>query len=235
MFGPHPTSGIDGRTRLELPCILTVPYVNEQVGNVEASEPIAQLERLLEQRNVLGKVDVGISQSLRDQRAAKDQSAADDITAKHMATQVVAGLPEGIGEREHARVGKSGHVGLARHDRRDLMAEPARSVPIVVVPVGDDLTPGVPAGDVTLFSDARPFGKMNVADAFLTFEEVADRFGAVVNDDELFVRVVLVEETTKGNANERTSIGGRHDARDERRRVFRTGGPRPLSNRTRGR
>jgi hypothetical protein len=69
-------------------------------------------------------------------------------------------------------------------ERRRLDAELPRRVP-VVVPVGDHLAQCVLAGEVALGADGEPPVETDVANTRVVRQEIGDRVGAVVHDDQL--------------------------------------------------
>src|SRR5437588_8860161 len=68
------------------------------------------------------------------------------------------------------------------------------SLPIVVIPVSYDGAPCLFAGQVALRTDRRLFAQMDVANALIGRNQVANGVGAIVNDDQLFVGIFLAQE-----------------------------------------
>ena len=79
----------------------------------------------------------------------------------------------------------------------------------------DDLAVRRRAGAVALGADRGARRLPQVADARIGRHQVGDRVRAVVEDDQLLVRVVLREEQTDRLRHEVPPVGGGHDAGDE--------------------
>jgi hypothetical protein len=75
--------------------------------------------------------------------------------------------------------------------RADLGADPARSIPVIVVPVDDDVAACQAAQGVALGSERGALGLTNVADARVLGYELPHVVASVVQDDELDVGDVL--------------------------------------------
>src|SRR5262249_26462385 len=71
-------------------------------------------------------------------------------------------------------------------------------------------------GDVPFLADRRPLVQLGVADVRGRGRQIADLIRAVVDDDQLLVRVVLAVEVPDGLGYERPSVVRRHDAGHER-------------------
>ena len=85
-------------------------------------------------------------------------------------------------------------VEIVLEELRDLVGEPPGGVPIVVVPVENDVARGALAGEIALGADGVSAVEPDVADLWIVGDEVAHTVGAVVNDEKFFVSVVLAEE-----------------------------------------
>src|SRR6478609_5219560 len=76
-------------------------------------------------------------------------------------------------------------VAVTRQECLHLVGEPGRSVPVVVVPVRNEVAGGMLAGDIPLAADGAAGGGANVADPIVGGYQVLDGLVAVVDDDEL--------------------------------------------------
>jgi hypothetical protein len=103
-----------------------------------------------------------------------------------------------------------------RAPRLDLPAQPRRRVPVVVVPVRDQLAARLGARQVALGPDRAAAVDPQVADPRVRGDQIAHRRLAVVDDHQLGIREVLAQEVADRLRHPRRAIAGRHDARHQR-------------------
>src|SRR5436309_8874661 len=112
----------------------------------------------------------------------------------NVADMVTAG-PEARGPQvEQEAVNDSGEVGALIHQIRDLTSNAGRPVPVVVVPLQNDVSAGELAGKVALGADRRPLSWTDVLDGGAGGKLALDGVRAVVDDHQLAVRIVLGQE-----------------------------------------
>ena len=88
--------------------------------------------------------------------------------------------------------------------------------PVVVIPVGDQLSVAHLAGQVALCTDGQPLCEMHVVDALIVRYEVGDGVLSIVDDDELARWIILAQKVPDGLAHKSPPIAGRHDATHQR-------------------
>ena len=120
------------------------------------------------------------------------------------------------GQFEHKRVFQAGEVGLSCEHRCDLTAQPARRVPVVIVPVRDDGAARLRAGAISLFANRCARRQPHVARPGSLFDKVAHRIVAIVDDDQFSRGIVLRIERFERKRQETPPIERRHDARNQR-------------------
>ena len=77
-----------------------------------------------------------------------------DVADERAAVEVPGEGPELVGrDVVDGRGGEAGDVGFVRDDRGELLAQAGRTVPVVIVPVRDDLAARVLACDLALRAD----------------------------------------------------------------------------------
>src|SRR6266702_929072 len=89
-------------------------------------------------------------------------------------------------------------------------------MPIVVIPMGDEVTPRLLTGQVALFTNRRSVRQPDIAYAVVWRDQLLDRIRAVVHDDQLSGGIVLAQKIFDRPRHEGPPIIGRHDAGDER-------------------
>jgi len=97
-----------------------------------------------------------------------------------------------------------------------LIAKAPAGAPVVVVPVDAQAAVGLLTGKVPFCADRPSLGYGDVADTWIDREQVRQPVGAIVDDDQLTVRVVLQKPVPDRPGNQVAAIVGRHDAGDER-------------------
>src|SRR5262249_31035247 len=85
-------------------------------------------------------------------------------------------------------------------------------IPVVVVPVDDKLAASLFAGVVSLGTDLLFLIESKVANSFVVRKQVSNRIGAIINNYQLGIRIILAQETTDRLRHEAAAIAGRHDA-----------------------
>jgi hypothetical protein len=86
------------------------------------------------------------------------------------------------------------HIEIAAFQGFDLVAQAPRSVPIVVVPVNDDVALGNFTRKVSFGAKPQPTWQRYVFDLRMGRDDVLDAVRSVVDDHEFLVGVVLREE-----------------------------------------
>ena len=109
----------------------------------------------------------------------------------------------------------TGDVALLCEEGGDLLGEAAGTVPVVVVPVSDEIARAISQARLRLAPRSCDW-ETGVANSGRTLEEIADGIGAVVDDDEFFPGIALSLKTGEGEVDEAAAIVGGHDAGDER-------------------
>src|SRR5262249_50227379 len=109
-----------------------------------------------------------------------------NVARKKLPVQFGLYSPERAFRRlQHKGALQSRDLRLSCDDRRRLVTQPVRRIPIVVIPVGDDLAPRLGASQIALGPDRETRGGREVADAGQILGQIADAVFAVVYDDQL--------------------------------------------------
>jgi hypothetical protein len=140
-----------------------MPHIdkNTWIGQADQTPPAAH--RLMDQRCVFRQIDLRVSKPLVQQCFSIYQRASVDIADEHPPMQLRASRPESAaGQFQHKSVLQAGQVGLIRQDRRYLVAQPIRSIPIIIISVRGDLTARFPAGQIALAADGHSCGKTQI-------------------------------------------------------------------------
>jgi hypothetical protein len=95
------------------------------------------------------------------------------------------------------------------------------AIQFVVIPVSDDVTFGLLTGAIPFGSNGMLVVQAQIADARVSGDQVRDRICAVVDDDQLPVRIVLTQEVPDRLRHETAAVVRGHDAGDEREIVHR--------------
>jgi hypothetical protein len=99
--------------------------------------------------------------------------------------------------------------------RIDLIAQAMRRMPIVIVPVRDDLAARGFTRPIALRPNRDFLVQADIANAIIARNEIADRVSAVVDDDQFLGLVILPQEVFNRTRDELAAIVRRHDAGDE--------------------
>jgi hypothetical protein len=94
-------------------------------------------------------------------------------------------------------------------------------MPVVVVPVHDQVAAGQPDALVSLGAQRETLGETDVPDLRLLGNQVRDIIVAVVQDDQFFVGIILAQEVSDRPRDKLPSVVCRHDAGDQGRAVHR--------------
>ena len=113
-------------------------------------------------------------------------------------------------------------IGTGTLQRVDLCAKPPWGVPIVVVPVRNELAGRVLAGEVTLGPDRPTTLEPDVTKPGVVGDEIADRIGTVIDNNQFLIGIILAKEIADCLGDKRPAVAGRHNTRDQRQ-AFRTG------------
>ena len=85
-------------------------------------------------------------------------------------------------------------------------------MPVIIVPMSDNVTSCLLTGQIALASDRQPIRYMVIADAFICWHQIANSVAPIVDDDQLFVGIILAQKVLNGVLDEGTTITGWHDA-----------------------
>ena len=107
---------------------------------------------------------------------------------------------------------------VACAQRLDLLRYTVGRVPVVVVPVNDELAVSRSAGDIAFRADVLFSGQPNERNRGSSGRKRRDSCRAVVDDDELQIRIVLSKKTTHRVRHKMKPVARGHDAGDQRRR-----------------
>jgi hypothetical protein len=99
--------------------------------------------------------------------------------------------------------------------RIDLIAQTLRRMPVVVVPVRDDVAARGLARPIALRPDRDLLIQAEIANTIILRDEIADRVGAIVDDDQFLGLVILPQEVFNRARDELAAVVRRHDAGDE--------------------
>ena len=111
------------------------------------------LERVMQQVSILGQIDLRVTQSLVQQLFSIDQSSAMNIANEELLVQPgICGPEFACGQFENISIFQTGDVCLAGDNRRHLITQPVRGIPIIVIPVCDELALGVLTREIALGS-----------------------------------------------------------------------------------
>src|SRR5262249_9719490 len=107
---------------------------------------------------------------------------------------------------------KTAQVEAFMEKRRYLIRQPLRRAPVVVVPVHDDLTAGLVAGQISLRAYALGPRYTGVVNPRVFRHQIIDWIDTIVDHDQLARRIVLPQETLNRGGQKQAPICGRHDA-----------------------
>ena len=138
-----------------------------------------------------------------------------DVADEHSAVNSLARAPETPGGQfEHKRIFKTGEFSLAREQRRDLTTQPARRVPVVIVPVRDDSAARFLAGSISLFANRSARRQPHVTRLWSPFDKIAHRIITIVDDDQfsggIVLRIERLERKAAGSCR-RLNVGIMHE------------------------
>lgn len=192
----------------------------------------ARRPALPEEAQVLADGDVGEGVALPEAARVAERGA---VHPRPRAGGIDIAPGQARGGGVEVDLGQAGDVGVAGRQRRHLRLDPRRRHPVVVVPVHDHLGAGRLAGEVALGAERELAIEAQVADALVDGQELADRPLAVVDDDELPLRVALAQEMAERARHQLGAIAGGHDAGHPRRGAPGAGGARRRARRQAGR
>ena len=93
----------------------------------------------------------------------------------------------------------------------DLIADSPVRVPIIVVPVQDDLPLRRLAGEVTLFSESDRLVQPEIPNHCNSWNQILDNVRTVIHYDELASRIILAQKILDGSGHERSAVTCRHN------------------------
>lgn len=111
---------------------------------------------------------------------------------------------------------QTAHVRVFAPQSIDLIRDAMRRGPVIIVPVHDKAAATPPDAFIAFEAEALLLCVAGIADARVVRDEVDDGVGAVVENDELALGIVLREEGADGARHKGTPIRGGHDAGNER-------------------
>src|SRR5207244_8742579 len=100
-----------------------------------------------------------------------------------------------VGLLQDEPVLEPGDVRVTAQDGSRLALETVRAIPVVVVPMGDELPARFGTGAVALRADRQSPFDAEVAHGRLVPDQVGDRIASVVDDDQLAVAIRPLAET----------------------------------------
>ena len=181
------------------PAVRAVAHVQEAAVGGHLGQPRPTAHGALEERRVLGEPAQRVAHPLLPQPPRKHERAAAGVVREQAAMQLGARRPEAPGlEIEGERPAQGADVRLAGQQRLELRGQPVGTVPVVVVPLGDDRAPRGRAPAVALGSYALAALQAQVPDAVIGRQPARQLRRAVVDDHELAMRVVLALEVPDG-------------------------------------
>jgi len=98
----------------------------------------------------------------------------------------------------------------------DLIRKASRIVPVVVVEMGDDFSPGLLAAEIPLNSCAVFLIETEIADSFIIWNETLGAFLSVVGDHHFLVRIRLTQKAMDRQGQESAPVVRRTNHRHER-------------------
>src|SRR5207248_10308736 len=107
-------------------------------------------------------------------------------------------------------------LAMAIAQSSDLTRDSIGRIPIVVIPMHDEFTAGLLAGEVALCPDGHFAIETKVANAFALRHAIHHRLRAVVNHQQLEVWIVLPQKATDRLRHKRAAVVSGHDASDQR-------------------
>src|SRR5262245_43112663 len=94
-------------------------------------------------------------------------------------------------------------------------------MPIVIIPVRNDLSSRLLARQITLCANGGPTVLPQVVNVWISGDEIRDRVSAIVNDNQLLRLIVLTQEVGDGLRHKGATVIGGHNAADQRSGVGR--------------
>ena len=165
-----------------------------------------------DERSVLPNVAVG-ERVLGPGRTAIEQGAASQPRALVGRVAIQPGLA--LVEMVEKQITRAAHVGAGRRQSSHLDVQAMGRVPVVVVPMGDQLTPTQFAGQVAFRTHGKPLFETHVTDTLIVGDEVGDGILAVVHNDEFSRWIILPQKVPDGLADKAPSVAGWHYAANE--------------------
>ena len=142
--------------------------------------------RAEEERRVLGQRGGRVLGELSPHLARERERAAVHVLAEQSTVERIADRPESPGlELEEGDGSEARDVGPSRDQRAELRRQPAWRVPVVVVPLHEEVTLGLCAGQIALRTDALAPRAADVPDPRVIGHQLRQAVLAVVDDDQL--------------------------------------------------
>ena len=126
-------------------------------------------------------------------------------------------LPTGV-EKQHAI--ETANIDIGGKERLDLKAQALRRVPIVVIPMGDNVAVRLLTSPVPFGADGLSAMMAQIADSWVNGNKVGDRILAIVEDHKFFVRIILSQKQPDRLRHEAPTVRRWHDARNEWHQTF---------------
>src|SRR2546423_15429190 len=105
---------------------------------------------------------------------------------------------------------------MAIAQRSDLTRDSIGRIPIIVIPMHDEFTAGLLAGEVALGPDGHFPIETEIANAFALRHAISHLLRAVVNHQELEIWINLPQKATNRLRHKRATVVSGHDASDQR-------------------
>ena len=168
-----------------------------------------RIARRHDETRVLADTDLGKRVGAPDSLAIA-QSRAIHPSGQRLGIHIFPGLP---GKRvDEEDTVNAADVGLGMFQRLDLRGDARRSVPIIVVPVQDNVAMRFRAGRVALGADRLALLAADVTHLLMLRNQIGNAVVAIVEYDEFLVEEVLRQEHGDRPRHELAPVGGRHDA-----------------------
>src|SRR5260370_27354281 len=89
-------------------------------------------------------------------------------------------------------------------------------MPVIIVPVNNNVPSSLLTCQIALSPDSDLTRQADIADMLIGWYKITDRVGAVVNNDQFFVGVVLAQKVFNSLRHGCATVVGWHDAGDQR-------------------
>ena len=103
---------------------------------------------------------------------------------------------------------------VAREQRLHLIANAMPRLPIVVIPMQNNLGAAALDREISFRAGGKLFGQCEISNLRIRRHEICNGIPAVIHDDQLFVRIILLQKVFDRLRYKVASVASRHDAGD---------------------